>query len=355
MKNYPCLIIDGKGDIGNGSILDIAKRFCNEYDKKLYVINMTDISNSYAYNPLKNTSVTIGKDMLINMTNWSEEHYKANMERYLQMLIDLMKKNNIPINLPNIINYMDSETLIELSAQVFEQELISKEEHTRNVSFIDKSSNIAMGACARFATIAEGDMASIFLADGIDIFTALKENAIILFVLNPLLYPETSTAMGRLALIDAKQAVSKLFLNQKRTFFIFDEINVYSSTVLLDLVNKSRSANITCFLSTQSLSDLEVISESFKNQIIENCNNYLVMRQNTFSSAEEWAKIFGTTEKIQMTYQMDELETTGKGSARAVHAFKVHPDSIKNQKLGECYFLSKDTAELEHLRVNKPF
>ena len=30
--------------------------------------------------------------------------------------------------------------------------------------------------------------------------------------------------------------------------------------------------------------------DKFKIQIIENCNNYIVLRQNSFKSAEEWAK-----------------------------------------------------------------
>ena len=64
--------------------------------------------------------------------------------------------------------------------------------------------------------------------------------------------------MGRLILIDTKKAISKLFNSENRKFFIFDEINVYASSVLVDLINKSRSANITCIPATQSLSDLEL-------------------------------------------------------------------------------------------------
>ena len=109
--------------------------------------------------------------------------------------------------------------------------------------------------------------------------------------------------MGRLVLIDSKKAVSNLFNTQDRKFFIFDEINVYASKVLLDLVNKSRSACVTCFCASQSLADLEsAVGESFKHQIMENCNNYFIMRQNSFKSAEECAKLIGTMEKMKMTY-----------------------------------------------------
>ena len=73
-----------------------------------------------------------------------------------------------------------------------------------------------------------------------------------------------SPLFGRLVLTDGKKATSKLFGPDRRTFFIFDEINVYASSALLDLVNKSRSANVTCISATQSLSDLD-FADDIKN------------------------------------------------------------------------------------------
>ena len=81
-KDYPMLIIDGKGDTGQGSMIEIVKRLKGK--KRLYVINLTNPLKSDRYNPFKNATATIAKDMLINMTDWSEEHYKLNTERYLQ-------------------------------------------------------------------------------------------------------------------------------------------------------------------------------------------------------------------------------------------------------------------------------
>ena len=94
-----------------------------------------------------------------------------------------------------------------------------------------------------------------------------------------------------------------------------DEINTYATTGLTDLVNKSRSANVTCVLATQSLSDLDFANgEAFKEQIIENCNNYLVMRQNSGVNAEHWANILGTRSTMEVTYQLQQkwLDTAEK-------------------------------------------
>lgn len=359
-KDYGLLIIDGKGDTTEGSIYDIVNKL--KGNKKTYVINMTDPENSDYYNPFKNTNYTICKDMLVNMTDWSEEHYKANTERYLQRVVKLMSLSNIEFSFEKIIYYVDKDNFAKLSADLVKQERISKEEHSWNLKLVKDSGDIANSALARFSTIYESVIGNIFKSNGIDITQALNEKAIILFILNPLSYPELSPLMGRLILIDCKKAVSNLYKqnNHRRIFFVFDEINVYISSALINLLNKSRSANITCIPATQSLSDLEEAGgESLKNQVLENCNNYIVLRQNTAKSSEEWAKTIGTKQSIEVTYQIEQEKyissATGLGSARKVREFIYHPDDIKQLRTGEAFYISKDERKYVKLHINKPF
>lgn len=358
-KSYPLLLVDGKGDLGAGSLLEITRNFADR--QKVYVINLSDPLHSDKYNPFKNASPTICKDMLINMTEWSEEHYKLNTERYLQKLVIMLSQADIPLSLKTIIQYIPVDRFNRLSMELVKTEIISKQEHSLNLEISKSSGKIAESACARFSTIAESELGTLFDENGIDIYTAIKENAVILFVLNPLLYPELSPLMGKLILIDAKKAVSKCFGSDlQRAFFIFDEINSYASTALIDLVNKSRSANITCILATQSLSDLDFsCGEAFKEQVIENVNNYLVLRQNSAVNAEHWANILGTRATIEVTYQLEQqarnTNTTGLGSARRVREFLYHPDDIKALKTGKGFYLSRDSNIHCPITINKPF
>ena len=359
-KDFPMLIVDGKGDTGKGSILDVLTQLNKRYRKKIYCINLTNPSLSDTYNPFFNTSPTVAKDMLINMTDWSEEHYKVNAERYLQRLILLMNKAEITLSFQTIVKYMELDKFSALSMQLVKEKRISKEKHLENLEIAKTSGKIAENSIARFSTIAESELGELFSDTGIDITTALKEKAIILFILNPLIYPEISPAFGRLVLIDSKKAISQRFQNQNRTFFLFDEINVYASKTLIDLVNKSRSANVTCVLATQSLSDLaSAEDEDFTQQIIENCNNYLVLRQNSAVNSENWANILGTRQTMEVTYQLQQkgLDTTqtGFGSARRVREFLYHPDEIKQLQTGYGIFLSRDEYFHSKLHVNKPF
>jgi type IV secretory pathway TraG/TraD family ATPase VirD4 len=353
------LIVDGKGDIGANSLLDITEKLGQK--KKIYKINLTDPEKSDKYNPFRNASPTVIKDMLINMTDWSEEHYKLNTERYLQRLINLICKSDIPLSFTNIIKAIPTETFIKISAKFEKAETITKEEHIENINLAKTSGNIAENAAARFGTIAESEAGTIFTETGLDIYTAMEEKAITLFILNPLIYPVLSPLIARLVLIDSKKAVQKLFGNEQRKFFIFDEINTYASSALLDLVNKSRSANVTCILATQSLSDLDFAQgEYFKEQIIENCNNYIVLRQNSAVNAENWANILGTRKNLDVTFQLTNnkggyTEDTGLGSARRVREFLYHPDEIKTFSTGKGIFMCKDNNSHSKITINKPF
>ena len=352
--DYPMLIVDGKGDTDTDSLLNIVKEM--RPDKKTYIINFNEPEKSDKYNPFKNTNTDVIKDMLINMTHWSEEHYKYNTERYIQRLLKLLEMAEIELSLESLITYLPVDNFNKLSRDMSLKELISKEERIEDSELSKTSGKIAEGASARFATIKESRLGQIFEASGIDIYTALEENAAILFILNPLLYPEMSPLIGNLIVIDSKKGVSKLFENKKkRIFYILDEINTYASEALLDLVNKSRSANITCILATQSLSDLDSVSEHFKEQIIENCNNYIVLRQNSSVNAEHWASVFGTRETMQATYQIKEGESTLLGSLRKTREFIYHPDDIKLLKTGSAIFLSRDRMEHTKLSITKPF
>ena len=117
---------------------------------------------------------------------------------------------------------------------------------------------------------------------------------------------------------------------------------------------------MTCIPATQSLADLEYIAgEAFKNQLIENCNNYIIMRQNTAKSAEEWANIIGTRQTMDVTYQIQQSgqtsSSTGRGSARVVREYIYHPDDIKNLRVGEAVYLSKDESICTKIKVYMPF
>jgi len=101
------------------------------------------------------------------------------------------------------------------------------------------------------------------------------------------------------------------------------------------------------------------VDKTFREQVIENCNNFIVLRQNSATNAEAWAGILGTRQSVEVTYQIEQqsrvTNTTGLGSAKRVREFLYHPDEIKSLTTGKALFLSKDNNFHCRLNVNKPF
>lgn len=358
-KNYPVLAVDGKGDLDGGSLLDYMEKLSKKYNRKLYVINFVNPDDSEYYNPFKNAKITEAKDMLISMNNWSEEHYKVNTERYLQQLIRILNMKNIKLDLNTIINYSPTnfKNLIE---EMKDNEELNIDEYTKLSEIIETTGAIANSAMARFATTAESEAGEIFNKSGIDIYTVMKEKANILIILDPLGKPELSKQVGKLAVLDARKAVSKLFGDKTRKLFIFDEFNVYASDSAVDLLNKSRSSNTTCIPAFQSLSDLDKAGgTALRNQVIDNCNNYIIMRQNGADSSTEWERLIGEEEKTQYTYSIERKngifsvgnKITGTGSMHQVRDSKIKATEIQNLQTGQAIFLSKDQRCLNRIKV----
>ena len=223
-KNHPVFAIDGKGDLGDGSLLNYMQSLSETYNRQLYVINFVRPDESDHYNPFKGAGMTEAKDMLIGMSDWSEAHYKVNTERYLQQLIKILNIKKIPLDLNTIIKY--SPTLFQnLIEEMKDNNEIGIGEYAKLSDIIETTAPIVNSAMARFATTAESEAGEIFNSNGVDVYTALKQKANILIILDSLGKPELSKQVGRLAILDAKKAVSKLFLDKTRKYFIFDEFN----------------------------------------------------------------------------------------------------------------------------------
>lgn len=358
-KEYPVFAVDGKGDLDKGSLLHYMESLSKKYNRKLYIINFVKPEYSDFYNPFLNAGMTEAKDMLISMNDWTEPHYQINTERYLQQLIKILNRKGIKLDLNTIINYSPKK-FKKLILDMKNNGDLEIEEYSKLNDIIEATADIVNSAMARFATTAESEAGIIFDKSGIDIYTALKEKANILIILDSLGKPALSKQVGRLAVLDAKKAVSKLFGDKTRKFFILDEFNVYASDIAVDLLNKSRSANVTCIPAFQSLSDLDKAGgTALRNQVIENCNNYIIMRQNSADSSQEWEKIVGQEKKEKYTYGIQENNglfktgnvTTGTGSMYEVMDSKHNATEIQNLQTGQGIFISKDQQLDEKIKI----
>lgn len=345
------IVVDGKSDKTIFSLYDSALRLAEKYNRKIYIVSQgDDITDSI--NPFKNCDSTQIKDMLISLSEWSEEHYKANASRFWQALADLMILSNKKISIKKIIENSDKKNYISMVNNLRTINKISDNEAKNYLNIYNLSSEIALSSVARFATLIEGKGGNIFSEDGFDLIEAYNENAIVIYLIDKFKFPEFSKNLGEVILLDIKKLISKLIKTReldKEILLILDELGVYASDKILDILNKSRVAKVQAVLSTQSMSDLDDVTSNFKKQVIDNCNTFLILRNNDPENSELLSGILGTKKKHFTTYQANTESTfsTGSGSFKIVDEYIINPNAIKKLKKLTGIYYSKNTEEIK--------
>lgn len=356
-KGQFCIIMDGKGDVGDFSLYDIVTKLAIEKNRKIYIINQSLPEETHAYNPFKGCNATQIKDMLINMSDWSEEHYKANASEYFQALAQFMIDTKIEISFNSLIHYGNQNNFLsELGKR---KKLISTQDYAYYTGVIGRCGNDTQGSIARFSTLARGVGRKMFRDEHtFNLQQAYEEKAIVLVLLNNLEYTDFARGVGLLVINDIKNVLGKITKNKgkhEEFLCVYDELSVYFSEMMIDIVNKSRSLGGTNILSTQTIADMDIISENARRIVINNMHGFYLLKQADDKSAETLAKAIGTKMSSEITSKLDAFGKTGDGTAKIVDEFKVHPNDLKELPLGVGYWVDTMQDDYKPIRTRMPY
>jgi hypothetical protein len=367
LMGQACIIIDGKGD---RDFLDVTEKICVQSGRQPVLFA---IDGDYpGYNPFATGGPSEIADKIMSLMDYSEEHYEKNAQTFVQLLMRGLQGNQIPITFENIVRYFDKSKVQSLLSHDSTQTIIESDDlltpvavdprgqdNNHYLTLLEQLDKRAIdGLIARLGTLASGNTWEALRKRPrgiISLSEALNKKDIVIFSLDSLKYPETARAFGRLVVGDIKAQISEHMTRRRgqRVGLLFDEFNVFASATVVDVVNKSRAAGFEALLAFQSLADIDVLDkgEEIRRQIIQNCNTLIVQRQNDPQDAEELSRVMGTKNSMLITQQISTDGSTGMGSARPERAFKVHPDWIKELKVGEAYVKRHTSTGLEIKKV----
>ena len=361
----PCVIIDGKGSL---SFIEDIKKLCNKMNKNLIVWNGFD---DYFYNPFSRGGQTELADKIMSLFDFEKAYFKTMAKEYVQGVIrymiisgDKIDLFNIAINF-NLTNFRKKvDLLYKKMIKHTEQYSVSDTEamllFTGSLAAIDE--NVIEGLRANLNTLITSDFGynlkynkdnkKLDLIDEI-----INNNSIVLFSINGIKYHEYVRTIGKLVINDIRSVVArKMELNNYEPFMIIlDELGVYIDENLVDLNNKCREQNGQVIMGTQSLADIDKVSISLREQIIQNSNTHIAMLSNEKKDLEIMAHIYGTVTGWQRTYVTDHELLSGqefgdKGSKREVESYRVHPNDLRRLKPGEG-FISIKTTDIEAEKI----
>ena len=350
IRKIPLIYVDGKGDAG---LLSQVQTMAVEFDVPCYTFSMD--GRSMKYNPIATGGITSLKDRIIELRTWSEDHYRKLAEGYLQKVFKLINHAKIPVDLVSLAKYIDSDAWFELGNEREDREIIATAQELE-----DMSQDIG-SLKAEIKNLAESEIGHLFDCSSGDVLTlekALTHPCIIYFCLRPLAYPAYAKTLGKLIINDIKAYAASQLNNQQsqKIFTIFDEFSIFAGNQIIHLINQGRSAGIHAILSTQSLSDIEIEGgEALVNQMLNNCNNYIIFRQNSPKDSEVLAKLIGTDDAFSITSQIAHGgHLSGTGSLRSTKEYIIHPNVIKRLQLGEAIYVNKQIFATYEIIVRRP-
>ncbi len=262
------LYVNGKGNLDDTKqVIEL----CKENNKDYIYINIGE-ENEIKYNPFKNANATTIRDMLLSLSDWSEEHYKTNASAYYQVVLNLLNLEKFDIY--KFLAILEEDDKLK---EQQEQKDINKWLKKANMNILNNKS-VVSSSISRIMQLFGGDGEKIFSSKGIDILEAIKQDKAIIINLNPNNYSETSKVLFRLITLDIRKSFDYLDGNKNLITAIFDEFGVYATDEFINVLNQSRSSGYKIYPIAQSPADIKyTLGEDFLGSVIDNCNGFYLL------------------------------------------------------------------------------
>lgn len=327
-KDKPIVFFDPKGDT---KALNEFKQICNKYEKPCYIFS-EHYSDSISLNPVLEGTVNQVVDRIMSAFEWSEPFYKDASRRSLVQSLKILEKKEIPFSLQAIFKELES---------------------------IQTKDNL--GLLTKIEAILESDFGKILNADneGLTLSKIREENACLYIGLSTQGYQETAMAIGKLFLGELLYNSYKSLsdnVNPERGLenpisVFFDEFGAIVTPEFIELQNKCRGAGMELTMAVQSSSDIDRVSPDLTKQVIENAGNLFVLKQRLDDAASLFSNAIGTVISKKETFMIEEGNVSNKGSVREVNELIVHPDIIKELRIGQCILLRQGPTRVNLINV----
>ena len=135
---------------------------------------------------------------------------------------------------------------------------------------------------------------------------------------------------------DLKESASIKPAHQKLNV-VLDEVNVFATERVINLIDKSWPFNCQCFLSFQTISDLNIKNTILTDTVFGNVTSIICHNLKDPNTAECVSSVFCTRKSKKLTRQIDFNGSSSQmGSVHSVEEFIMHPNKLKPLKIGEC-------------------
>lgn len=350
-------ILSGKnGTDDPRSLLNVTKALADKYNRELVVVSLNRRENARkCYNPLSEMSPTELSDALVTISDYTEPHYQACTAMWIKAICECLNLAGIPLSLNSVCDFYSFDDFRELVSRLSAANKLTKTQ-TKGYLALKGIAEEASLSRSRYLNLLFGDGADLF-GDGED-FTnasiAKRKNAIFFVDLDSFRYTDYTRAVGRLFISDIRHIISAETDMGAKKRVIMDELGSFATEQIMPLFSQARSYGYQIIVATQSIADLDAVSETFSDRVLENCGQYAVLQLNSAQDAEKMSNIIGTYDSIETTRKVSGqlLDPSGAGTKKPVHEYKVSPDYIKElPPLNAVYYNKANPSTVCVIRV----
>ncbi len=327
----PIIFIDPKGDL---EALETFRALCKKYNRTCHIFS-EHYKHSIKLNPLREGSINQVTDRIISSLEWSEQFYKNVAMDALSQALRKLQEAKRPFSLTNICSILDE-------------------------SFNTKET---LGLRVQLNNIRNSDFGKVLEEDETTkTFMKIRDEKSCLYIgLSTQGYGETAYALGKMFLGELLYASYFKLINESNSHksmkepiaVFFDEFGAIVTPRFIELENKCRGAGIQLFMAVQSASDIDRIDENLTQQILENSSNLFILKQRMDYGATMFANAIGTKVTKKYTTKEENGSNTGMSSVREANELLVHPDIIKNLRVGQCVLLRHNPTRLDLLNLRE--
>ncbi len=354
-KDSAVVIISGKSSYGDPhSLLLETQKYCDKYNKPLLVVRLMEPELSDGYNPLRHLSAETVADALCTVSVFSEEHYKVHTKTWILKIAELIRYMGVSMSLQNILLLYDFDVFEKQANKALKEGKITDEQYDRLLKDAEKNADIAADSKERFKQYLETEtVRDILVGKKLKSFKeVLNEKGVLFLDLHGPSYSDLTRDLATFACCDIAEALNQDMNPDYRKVIIMDELSFTFNERLSALYATARSTGAQIISATQSLADLNDVSETLCEKLIENSNAYAIFRQNSALDSEACAKILGTESKAKITQKSDGNRYDPSGTTQITREFKVHPDWIKELPKLQMFYSNKDTGKLVRVKWN---
>lgn len=332
-KQLPLIYIDGKG---SPDLEGIMRMIANHYKRtfRVFSLNPYAINNVMRYDFLGSGNYTERKNRIMNLFILADEagaaYYQDRVERLVNNVFRVIDHHKLSVDLYRFLKLINNiNDLIEMSSSVDgelrEYFLWVKEEKKDNpririLEKLDVFVNSVYGYL--FDVIDQSDV--------INLQQSIKNNEIVLFLLDASAYALDTPKVAKMVISDLNSTFSELGLQRQKlkAYCCFDEFKSYETEAIATSIALHRSNGMMAIIGTQSIS---VIKREIAEAILANCNTYLVLASSSNKDTETFANLYGTYKKYDVaTHIKTEMQEVTGITNRRVEDYIVSPQDIKN-------------------------